>query len=117
LYFFEVRDRKIPTRTSSVFALEPVHESPNAVSHERHEPVQEVAEAAARHAEIGQNLSAVHWQQTLDGFVFDDHEVFDDHVDSISNVDPHGVVANRELHFALHVEPARSQLVGEALLI
>lgn len=67
--------------------------------------------------QVRQYLSFVNWQQRLNRFVLNNDASGNEHVDSISGVDFDRSILDRQLNFALHVDPARLELICETTLV
>jgi hypothetical protein len=78
-----------------IIVLEPVDDTRDAISDERHLEVDEQAQALVGKPEIGQMLLLVDWSDQLDGFDFDYNLIFDNQIGSESGVDTYILVYHR----------------------
>lgn len=80
-------------------------------------PIQKKTETTIFHFQVGEYLSPVHREDAIDGFVFNDDSVLNQHIDSISGIDLDFLLADRENHFTRDLESSFSELIRKAFLV
>jgi hypothetical protein len=75
------------------------------------------SDALARQLEVGQDLGLVEARERLDRVDFDDDCVVNDDIHPIRGVQPRRLVDDRERNLAGEQHAARSEFIGEAVLI
>jgi len=75
--------------------------------------IDQQAEFSPAEPKLGEQSLGVNGNKVLDGLQFHDHQVFHDQVGAKSHLELEAIIDDRERHFAVHVQPALAQFIGE----
>ena len=94
-----------------------INQTPNSVFQHRHIEIHEKAHLAPGKPEVREQLSLMDWRQRIHGFDFNNHSPFDEQVQSVTAVQLHVFVYDRQRSLLLDPQSALRELEGQARLV
>ena len=91
--------------------METVHHPLQAVAKVLDVKIDQEADRTTAHSQVGQQLSFVHRCCSGDCLQFNDYEVFDHYIDSITNIDREAFVRDRKEYFLFMGNSPQRQFV------
>jgi hypothetical protein len=85
----------------------------NALSHVWNVKIQEKTQLVAAEAQIRQQLSAVHWQNSFDAFDLDDQTLLDDEIDAVRRAKLNAFVHDGQSDFLFKLNTRLRELIGQ----
>ena len=89
----------------------------NALAHMRHVEVQKQSKFVAAQPQIGQQLSAVNGEYSLDALEFEYEALFNDEVDAVCRLKLNSLVDNRQSDFVLELQARLRELVMQRCVV
>jgi hypothetical protein len=97
--------------------LQAVGHSHDTVAHLRDMKIQKIAELEPAEPEIAQQLATVYRQNCVDGFELNNHQIFDNEISSIGDVEGQILVAERQGALTLNSKAKLFKLINETRFV